>query len=54
MDRDYLLPVLKQWGDPPGDRFTDEQIVQIKNEALKNLKQRMWDRAELIKNRKAQ
>mmetsp|Transcript_6158 Transcript_6158/g.9917 ORF Transcript_6158/g.9917 Transcript_6158/m.9917 type:complete len:151 (-) Transcript_6158:262-714(-) len=48
--KDYLLPILKKLSlEDKGDTELDEEAaIHVKNEALKNLKERLLTRAEII------
>ncbi len=51
--KDYLLPILKKLSlEDKGDTELDEEAaIHVKNEALKNLKERLLTRAEIIQKR---
>jgi len=48
--KDDLLPILKKLGFENAE-LDEEQAVQVKNEALRNLKERLLTRAEIIQKR---
>lgn len=54
--KDYLLPILKKLSlEDKGDTELDEEAaIQVKNEALRNLKERLLTRADIIQNRLVQ
>jgi hypothetical protein len=46
---DYLVPILKKLSlDVAGTDLDEEAAILVKNEALKNLKERLLTRAEII------
>lgn len=51
-ERDYLAPILKKLGIQNPTEVLDEDIaMQVKNEALRNLKERLLTRADIIQRR---
>ena len=49
---DYLAPILKKLSlDVTGEGLDEEAAIHVKNEALKNLKERLLTRAEIIQKR---
>lgn len=50
MQKDYLAPILKKLGFT-GDNLNEEAAIMVKNEALRNLKERLLTRAEIIQRR---
>jgi hypothetical protein len=47
--KDYLAPILKKLSlDEKSDHLDEEAAIHVKNEALKNLKDRLLTRAEII------
>ena len=48
--KDYLLPILKKLSleDKADMELDEEAAIHVKNEALKNLKERLLTRAEII------
>jgi len=52
---DYLVPILKKLSlDVAGTDLDEEAAILVKNEALKNLKERLLTRAEIIQKRLAE
>jgi hypothetical protein len=51
--KDYLLPILKKLSleDKADMELDEEAAIHVKNEALKNLKERLLTRAEIIQKR---
>jgi len=50
--KDYLLPILKKLNlDDKGGDLDEEAAIHVKNEALKNLKERLLTRAEIMQRR---
>jgi len=50
--QDYLAPILKKLNlDDKGGDLDEEAAIHVKNEALKNLKERLLTRAEIIQRR---
>ncbi len=49
-EKDYLAPILKKLGLGTQD-LNEEAAVMVKNEALRNLKERLLTRAEIIQRR---
>lgn len=51
-ERDYLAPILKKLGVQNQNEMLDDDIaMQVKNEALRSLKERLLTRAEIIQRR---
>lgn len=50
-DKDYLLPILKKLALEDVGQLDEEAAIMVKNEALKNLKERLLTRAEIIQSR---
>ena len=48
---DYLLPILKKLSLENVKPLDEEAAIMVKNEALKNLKERLLTRAEIIQSR---
>jgi hypothetical protein len=48
--KDYLLPILKKLS-LENKELDEEGAIHVKNEALKNLKERLLMRAEIIQRR---
>ena len=48
---DPLLPILKKCGFPDNQPLEEEAAIQVKNEALRSLKERLLTRATIIQNR---
>jgi hypothetical protein len=48
---DYLLPILKKLSLEDKGELDEEAAIHVKNEALKNLKERLLTRAEIIQKR---
>ena len=46
--KDYLLPILKKLSLEDKMELDEEAAIHVKNEALKNLKDRLLTRAEII------
>jgi len=46
--KDYLLPILKKLSLEDKGELDEEAAIHVKNEALKNLKDRLLTRAEII------
>ena len=52
---DYLIPILKKLSlDIAGNDLDEEAAIHVKNEALKNLKERLLTRAEINQKRLAE
>jgi len=49
--KDYLLPILKKLSLQNKEITEEEIAIHVKNEALKNLKERLLTRAEIIQRR---
>ena len=50
--QDMLLPILKKCGyNDTGVPLEEEAAIQVKNEALRSLKERLLTRATIIQNR---
>ena len=49
-EKDYLLPILKKL-QLEDKELDEEAAIHVKNEALKNLKERLLTRAEIIQRR---
>jgi hydroxylamine reductase (hybrid-cluster protein) len=49
-EKDYLAPILKKLGFS-GKDLNEEAAIMVKNEALRNLKERLLTRAEIIQRR---
>jgi len=49
--KDYLLPILKKFSLEEQIELDEEAAINVKNEALKNLKERLLSRAEIIQKR---
>ena len=49
-EKDYLAPILKKLGFS-GKGLNEEAAIMVKNEALRNLKERLLTRAEIIQRR---
>jgi hypothetical protein len=52
-NKDYLLPILKKLS-LENKELDDESAIHVKNQALKNLKERLLTRAEIIQRRLAE
>ena len=50
-EKDYLLPILKKCGFQQNEILEEEAAIQVKNEALRSLKERLLTRAEIIQRR---
>ena len=51
-ERDYLAPTLKKLGiQVDGEVLDDDIAMQVKNEALRSLKERLLTRADIIQRR---
>ena len=51
-ERDYLAPTLKKLGIQVDNEILDDDIaMQVKNEALRSLKERLLTRADIIQRR---
>ena len=48
---DYLAPILKKLSLEDKTDLDEEAAIHVKNEALKNLKERLLTRAEIIQKR---
>lgn len=48
---DFLRPILKKLSLDPNAVLDEEAAIHVKNEALKNLKERLLTRAEIIQRR---
>ena len=48
---DFLAPILKKLSLDPKTPLDEEAAIHVKNEALKNLKERLLTRAEIIQRR---
>ena len=48
---DPLLPILKKCGFNDGQPLEEEAAIQVKNEALRSLKERLLTRATIIQRR---
>ena len=48
---DFLLPILKKCGFNDGHPLEEEAAIQVKNEALRSLKERLLTRATIIQRR---
>jgi len=46
-----LMPILKKCGYSDGGPLEEEAAIQVKNEALRSLKERLLTRATIIQNR---
>lgn len=46
--RDYLLPILRKLSLQKEAELDEEAAINVKNEALRNLKERLLTRAEII------
>lgn len=53
-EKDPLLPILKKLSLENKGELDEEAAIHVKNEALKNLKERLLTRAEIIQRRLAQ
>ena len=53
-EKDHLLPILKKLSLENKGELDEEAAIHVKNEALKNLKERLLTRAEIIQRRLAQ
>ena len=53
-EKDHLLPILKKLSLENKGDLDEEAAIHVKNEALKNLKERLLTRAEIIQRRLAQ
>ena len=51
VEKDYLLPILKKCGFQKNEALEEEAAIQVKNEALRSLKERLLTRAEIIQRR---
>lgn len=49
--RDYLLPILRKLSLQKEAELDEEAAINVKNEALRNLKERLLTRAEIIQRR---
>ena len=49
--KDYLAPILKKLALESSQQLDEEGAIMVKNEALKNLKERLLTRAEIIQSR---
>jgi hypothetical protein len=49
--KDYLLPILKKFSLEAQTELDEETALYVKNEALKNLKERLLSRADIITKR---
>lgn len=49
-EKDYLAPILKKLGYN-NKELNEEAAIMVKNEALRNLKERLLTRAEIIQRR---
>lgn len=49
-EKDYLLPILKKLS-LENTELDEEAAINVKNEALRNLKERLLTRAEIIQRR---
>jgi hypothetical protein len=49
-EKDYLAPILKKLGFGTQE-LNEEAAIMVKNEALRNLKERLLTRAEIIQRR---
>lgn len=49
--KDYLKPILKKLALEEHGQLDEEAAIMVKNEALKNLKERLLTRAEIIQSR---
>lgn len=49
--KDYLMPILKKLALEDVGTLDEEAAIMVKNEALKNLKERLLTRAEIIQSR---
>lgn len=47
-EKDYLLPILKKLSLENHTELDEEAAINVKNEALRNLKERLLTRAEII------
>jgi len=47
-EKDYLMPILKKLGLDEQETLAEEAAIKVKNEALRNLKERLLARAEII------
>ena len=52
--KDYLMPILKKLSLEDKGELDEEAAIHVKNEALKNLKERLLTRAEIIQRRLAE
>jgi hydroxylamine reductase (hybrid-cluster protein) len=52
--KDYLAPILKKLSLEDKGELDEEAAIHVKNEALKNLKERLLTRAEIIQRRLAE
>ena len=52
-EKDPLLPILKKLSLENKGELDEEAAIHVKNEALKNLKERLLTRAEIIQRRLA-
>ena len=50
-EKDYLLPILKKLSLESATELDEEAAINVKNEALRNLKERLLTRAEIIQRR---
>ncbi len=50
-EKDYLLPILKKLSLDNNTELDEEAAINVKNEALRNLKERLLTRAEIIQRR---
>lgn len=50
-EKDYLQPILKKLALESSQPLDEEAAIMVKNEALKNLKERLLTRAEIIQSR---
>ena len=46
-----MLPILKKLGMESNTELDSDSAIQVKNEALRNLKERLLTRAEIIQRR---
>ena len=51
VEKDYLAPILKKIGLQKNEKLEEEAAIQVKNEALRSLKERLLTRAEIIQRR---
>lgn len=50
-EKDYLLPILKKLSLENNSELDEEAAINVKNEALRSLKERLLTRAEIIQRR---